>query len=73
MFRLTGKEGLAMKKTNKHYKFINSKTGYAIYYHSLADDLEEKQIKKELEKIKAQVAIKNGIYLETVYWEEVKD
>jgi hypothetical protein len=62
-----------MKKNNKHYKFINSQTGYAIYYHSLPDDLEEKQIKEELEKIRAQVAIKNGIYLETVYWEEEKD
>lgn len=62
-----------MKKNNKHYKFINSQTGYAIHYHSLADDLDEKQIKEELEKIRAQVAIKNGIYLETVYWEEEKD
>ena len=62
-----------MKKPNKHYKFINSKTGYVIHYHSISDDLEEKKAKEELEKIKAQVAIQNGIYLGTVYWEEIKD
>jgi len=62
-----------MKKPNKHYKFINSKTGYVIYYHSLSEDLEAKRIKEELEKIRAQVAIHNGIYLDTVYWEEIKE
>ncbi|HEY4196099.1 MAG TPA: hypothetical protein VGM63_11220 [Mucilaginibacter sp.] len=62
-----------MKKPNKHYKFINSKTGYVIYYHSLSDELEAKDIKKELEKIRKQVAIQNGIYLDTVYWEEIKE
>ena len=62
-----------MKKAVKHYKFINSATGYAIYYHSLDDNMEAEKIKEELEKVKAQVAIKNGIYLGTVYWEEVKD
>jgi hypothetical protein len=62
-----------MKKPNKHYKFINSKTGYVIYYHSISDELEAKKAKEELEKIKAQVAINNGIYLDTVYWEEIKD
>jgi hypothetical protein len=62
-----------MKKSNKHYKFINSKTGYAIYYYSISDDLEARKVKEELEKVKAQVAIQNGIYLDTVYWEEMKD
>ena len=62
-----------MKKPNKHYKFINSKTGYVIYYHSISDDLEAEKTKEELEKIRAQVAIPNGIYLDTVYWEEIKD
>jgi hypothetical protein len=62
-----------MKKSDKHYKFINSATGYAIYYHTISDDLEPGKVKEELEKIRAQVAISNGIYLETVYWEEIKD
>jgi hypothetical protein len=62
-----------MNTADKHYKFINSRTGYAIYYHSLASSLSAEEIKAELEKIKAQVAIKNNIYQETVYWEEMKD
>ena len=62
-----------MKKADKHYKFINSKTGYAIYYYSLHDDLGPEKTKEELEKIKAQVAIQNGIYVGTVFWEEIKE
>jgi hypothetical protein len=62
-----------MNTADKHYKFINSRTGYAIYYHSLGSSLTAEEIKAELEKIKAQVAIKNDIYQETVYWEEIKD
>ena len=62
-----------MKKPNKHYKFINSKTGNAIHYHSIVENTEEQKIKKELEAIRKEVAIKNGIYLDTVYWEEIKD
>ncbi len=62
-----------MKPADKHYKFINSKTGYAIYYHSLSSDLTPEEIKGKLQEIKTRVAIQNGIYLETVYWEEVKE
>jgi hypothetical protein len=62
-----------MKKANKHYKFINSATGYAIYYYSISGDLEPEKIKEELEKVQARVAIQNGIYLDTVYWEEIKE
>jgi len=62
-----------MKPADKHYKFINSKTGYAIYYHSLSSDLSAIEIKNQLQEIKARVAIQNGIYLETVYWEEIKE
>jgi len=62
-----------MKKAAKHYKFINSKTGYAIYYYSINADLEQKNAKEELDRIKAQVAIQNGIYLDTIYWEEIKE
>jgi hypothetical protein len=62
-----------MKKSTKHYKFINSKTGNAIYYYSINDDLEPKKVKEELEKVQAKVAIQNGIFIETVFWEEIKD
>lgn len=62
-----------MNTADKHYKFINSKTGYAIFYHSVSADLNADELKTELCKIKAQVAIKNNIYQETVYWEEIKE
>lgn len=62
-----------MKPADKHYKFINSRTGYAIYYYSLRSDLPEAEAKHQLQDVKARVAIQNGIYLETVYWEEMKD
>lgn len=68
-----GQEAPVMKKASKHYKFINSKTGYAIYYYTISDNLETKKLKEELEKVKARVAIQNGIYLGTVYWEEIDE
>ena len=62
-----------MEAAEKHYKFINSKTGYAIFYHSLSNKLSTDKIKEELEKVKAQVAIKNELFLDTLYWEEIKE
>ena len=62
-----------MNTADKHFKFINSKTGYVIFYSSLSTTLSPDEQKAELDKIKAQVAIKNRIYQETVYWEEIKD
>jgi len=62
-----------MKAAEKHFKCINSRTGYAISYHSLSSDLTPEEIKAELEKKRAQVAIGNSLYLETLYWEEMKD
>jgi uncharacterized protein YpmB len=61
-----------MNTADKHYKFINSKTGYVIFYYSLSSGLSADEVKAELEKIKTQVAIKNGIYQDTIYWEEIK-
>jgi hypothetical protein len=61
-----------MNTADKHYKLINSKTDYVIYYHSLSADLTAEEIKAELEQIKARVATSNGIYNGTLYWEEVK-
>ncbi|MDN5287498.1 MAG: hypothetical protein JWR38_3772 [Mucilaginibacter sp.] len=62
-----------MKPADKHYKFINSKTGYAIYYHSINSERPIEEIKTELQEVKTKVAIQNGIYIGTVYWEEIKD
>ena len=55
---------------DKHYKFINSKTGNVLFYHSLKSDIGIDQIKVELDKIKAQVASQNSVFLDTIYWEE---
>ena len=57
----------------KHYKFINSKTGYVLYYHTLSSALSADEIKAELEKIKAKVAVDNSLFWDTIYWEEIKD
>jgi hypothetical protein len=62
-----------MNTAAKHFKIINSKTGYVIYYFSLSADLEAEQLKLEIDKTIAQVAIKNGLYRQTIYWEEIKD
>ncbi|WP_183557296.1 hypothetical protein [Mucilaginibacter sp. SP1R1] len=62
-----------MKPADKHFKFINSKTGYVIYYHSISSERPDQEIKAELQKVKTRVAIQNGIYLETVYWEEMRE
>ncbi|MBD1392681.1 hypothetical protein [Mucilaginibacter glaciei] len=62
-----------MNTAAKHYKFINSKTGYVIFYHSLKADLSPEELKAELEKVRAHVAIQNSIYQETVYWEQITD
>jgi hypothetical protein len=63
----------AEHKQDKHYKFINGKTGYAIFYHTLKPDLKEEEVKVELEKVRTQVAVTNVISLDTVYWEEIKE
>jgi len=62
-----------METPVKHYKFVNSKTGNVIYYYSVDGTLNPDKVKEQLEVIKAQVAVNNGMFLETVYWEEVKE
>jgi hypothetical protein len=44
-----------------------------IHYHTLNCDRAEDKVKEELDNVKAQVAIKNNIFVGTVYWELVKD
>lgn len=64
---------LRMKAAGKHYKFINSKTGYVIFHFTLKEELNETDARAELEKVKADVARKNSIFFDTIYWEEEKD
>jgi len=62
-----------METPIKHYKFVNSKTDNIIYYYSIDASLKPDQVKEQLETIKAQVAKSNGMFLETVYWEEIRE
>lgn len=62
-----------MGAADKHYKFINSKTDYAIFYYSVSSDLSADEIREQLEKVRAQVAAKNEVFFDTIYWEEIKE
>lgn len=62
-----------METAEKHYKFINSKTGNAIYYYTLNGKLSEDKAKQQLDVVKAEVATANSVFFETIYWEEIKD
>lgn len=74
VYKIIYRGGLhAMEKADKHYKFINSETGYVIYYHTIKPDTPDTDVKKELENVKAQVAIRNNIFVGTVFWEEIKE
>jgi len=63
----------AMETPAKHYKFVNSKTSNVIYYYSVDANLNAQQTKEQLNIVKAQVAANNGLFLETVYWEEIQE
>lgn len=62
-----------MKTDKKHYKFINSKTGNVIYHYTLKGNPGEDEVKIKMERIKAEVATKNTMFLDTIYWEEEKE
>jgi hypothetical protein len=62
-----------MKAGKKHYKFINSKTGYVIHHYTLIDIQDEVDAKAELERVKADVASKNSLFVDTIYWVEDTD
>jgi hypothetical protein len=64
---------LTMATNTRHFKYINSKTGNTIYYHSVTDISEPAKLKQELEKIRDKVASDNGVFMETVYWEEISE
>ncbi|GAB2688779.1 hypothetical protein GCM10027037_09180 [Mucilaginibacter koreensis] len=62
-----------METTAKHYKFINVNTGNAIYYYTINSELDASQTQQQLETIKAEVAVSNGVFFDNIYWEEIKD
>jgi hypothetical protein len=62
-----------METPVKHYKFVNSKTDNVIYYFSIDGNLSAADAKEKLEAVKAKVASNNGVFLETIYWEEIRE
>lgn len=56
----------------RHFKFINSKTGNTIYYYTITEEKDQAAITEELDKIRDQVAVNNAVFMETIYWEEIK-
>lgn len=62
-----------METTARHYKFINSQTGNAIFYYTISDNLPNEKLRQQLETIKAEVAVSNGMFLDIIYWEEIRD
>ncbi|OKS87713.1 hypothetical protein [Mucilaginibacter polytrichastri] len=60
-----------MANNTRHFKYINSKTGNTLYYYSVSSVSEPDKLKQELDKIRDKVASDNGIFMETVYWEEI--
>lgn len=60
-------------ENTKHFKFVNSKTGNTLYYYSASNATKPADLKQELEKIRDKVASENGLFMETVYWEEIPE
>jgi len=62
-----------METNSRHYKFINSKTGNSLYYYTLDASVTGEKARQQLDLIRAEVAVANGVFLETIYWEEIKE
>ena len=58
------------KDNNKHFKFINNETGNVIYFLSVPADKHES--KELLEITRHKLAVENGIYIENIYYIEVR-
>lgn len=61
-----------MEEQQKHYHFINSKTGYKIAYFTIPADTYPDSINELLEKRRKELAIEHGIFFDTIYWEVEK-
>jgi hypothetical protein len=62
-----------METSNKRYRFINSQTGNTLYYYTMTAGISTEKERQQLESIKAEVAVSNGVFLDTIYWEEIKE
>ncbi len=62
-----------MKTNLRNYHFVDSQSDNVIAYFSIRADLDELTIKKELEKERNKLASQRGVFVETIYWKEIKD
>ncbi|WP_345951681.1 MULTISPECIES: hypothetical protein [unclassified Mucilaginibacter] len=62
-----------METSAKHFRFVNTKTDNVIYYYSVDYASSSENLKETLNAIKAQVATSNGLDINTLYWEEVRE
>ncbi|WP_069660153.1 hypothetical protein [Arcticibacter eurypsychrophilus] len=62
-----------MKVKSKHFRFLNVQNGNVIAYLTVDDTKDENQLKRFLERERCKLAIQRQDYLETMYWEEIRD
>ena len=62
-----------MNDKSKHFRFINVQNGNVIAYLTVDDTQDEYELKKFLERERCKIAIQRKDYLESLYWEEVKE
>lgn len=58
-----------MEKITQEYQFINSQTGNVIGYLSVSAILNEKDLRKQLEIKRAELATGNGLYVDLIFWQ----
>lgn len=62
-----------MKDKSKHFRFLNVQNGSVVAYVTVSDTRDEYELKKFLERERCKLAIERQVYLETMYWEEIRD
>ena len=58
-----------MEQQLDHYEFINSQTGNVICYLTVPNDVSESELAEKLQKRRAELAVKNNLYVELIYWQ----
>ncbi len=58
-----------MEQQSDHYEFINSLTGNVICYLTVSGDTSERERSTKLEQKRAELAVKNNLYVDLIYWQ----
>ncbi|WP_040300219.1 hypothetical protein [Arcticibacter svalbardensis] len=62
-----------MKSKSKHFRFLNVQNGSVIAYLTVDNMKDENQLKSFLERERCKLAIQRQDYLESMYWEEIRE